>query len=144
LVSSGQASLNPARGYVDAAFATGAMGNAILQFDSRSRYNPFEPQFFSGITIPQSLFNTAPQPVDQGSTDDAVPIEILKRWLERDPIAEEILVSNRGRDLPAPLRLQIQQFLQSTNDYTGQLDGIFGSLTAQALVNWRAAYEQGI
>ncbi|MFN3605969.1 MAG: ImcF-related family protein, partial [Cypionkella sp.] len=144
LVSSGQASLNPARGYVDAAFATGAMGDAILQFDSRSRYNPFEPQFFSGITIPQSLFNTAPQPVDLGSTDDAVPIEILKRWLERDPIAEEILVANRGRDLPAPLRLQIQQFLQSTNDYTGQLDGIFGSLTAQALVNWRAAYEQGI
>lgn len=141
LVAGGRATINPSRGYVDTTFPTDVMGEVILQFDSRGRHNPFGPQFFSGIKMPKSLFDRDAQPLEKGGKDGDVKIEILKRWLERDPIAKTILVTNKGRDLEKALRLEIQRFLKSTKDYTGQIDGIFGNLTVAALNSWRKVRE---
>ena len=62
LVQDGSPSLNPNMGLAEASFA-GDVGNVKLQFDAPVRFNPFAPNFFSDIPIPEHLFPLK-RPVD--------------------------------------------------------------------------------
>jgi type VI secretion system protein ImpL len=133
LVEDGTASLNSSLGVAETRFSN-KTGSVTLQLKATVRFNPFGPGFFSDVALPQSLFNRYTPDIDQKGTE---PLEILRLWLANDPSAELQLISQKGQNLDILTRFEIQSHLQADGFYTGPIDGIFGHLTRNALINWR-------
>lgn len=139
LVEDGTASLNPSLGVAETRFSSES-GGVTLQLEATVRFNPFGPGFFSEVALPQSLFNRAFP--DDPARDAFEPLEILRLWLARDPIAEVKLIEERGRSLDIDTRFEIQRRLQIEGYYTAQIDGIVGVRTRDALAAWRRNIEK--
>ncbi|WP_293450646.1 ImcF-related family protein [Planktotalea sp.] len=139
LVEDGTASLNPSLGVAETRFSSES-GGVTLQLEATVRFNPFGPGFFSEVALPQSLFNRAFP--DDPARDAFEPLEILRLWLARDPIAEVKLIEERGRSLDIDTRFEIQRRLQIEGYYTAQIDGIVGVRTRDALAAWRRDIEK--
>ncbi|MEM6566275.1 MAG: ImcF-related family protein, partial [Pseudomonadota bacterium] len=125
LVQDGSGSVNPSLGVAEATFATEG-GAALLQFDAAVQYNPFEPDFFSEVSLPQSLFAN-PELVPVGQYDSAhVADALLASWRSGEPAAAQQLIALRGRELDFLTRVDVQRFLFEAGFYSLDLDGIFG------------------
>jgi type VI secretion system protein ImpL len=134
LVQDGTASLNPSLGVAETVFSS-EVGNVTLQLEATVRFNPFGPGFFSSVELPQTLFNRdQPEIVEDENFE---PLEILRLWLARGPVAEQILIEQRARSLSEAERFEIQRRLLNAGQYSGPVDGIFGKRTRAGLYSWR-------
>ena len=139
LVQDGSGSIDPVQGVAEATFVTDG-GAATLQFDAAVRFDPFAPQFFSGVTLPRSLF-TEPILEPEKKIEPSDASRLLQAWHTGDPNANEQLINLRGRELDFFTRIEIQRLLAEAGYYKENLDGIFGPATRDALWSWRRDFE---